>query len=74
MVTYETVEMNIWNIYNLENVNGKEMKRVYPPMRSEDPGPCPTSLVIPYEMKTPGKTRRRCLPVRKTTTDDRAVA
>jgi hypothetical protein len=28
-------------------------------MRSEDPDPCPTSLVIPYEMKMPG---RRCLP------------
>jgi hypothetical protein len=42
-------------------------------MRSEDPDPCPTSLVIPYEMRTPGKRRRRCLPVRKTTTDVRAV-
>jgi hypothetical protein len=43
------------------------MKRSYPPMRSEDPDPCPTSLVIP-----PG--RRRCLPVMKTMTDVRAVA
>jgi hypothetical protein len=29
-------------------------------MRSEDPDHCPTSLVMPYGMKTPG--RRRCLP------------
>jgi hypothetical protein len=31
----------------------------YPLMRSEDPDPCPTSLFMSYEMKTPG---RRCLP------------
>jgi hypothetical protein len=28
-------------------------------MRFEDPDPCPTSLIMSYEMKTPG---RRCLP------------
>jgi hypothetical protein len=29
-------------------------------MHSEDPDPCPTSLIMPYEMKMPG--RRRSLP------------
>jgi hypothetical protein len=42
-------------------------------MSSEDPDPCPNSLVIPYEMRTSGKRRRRCLPIRKTTTDVRAI-
>jgi hypothetical protein len=28
-------------------------------MRSDDPDPCPTSLVMPNEMKTPGRRTRR---------------